>query len=105
MSQVFNQDPSYPMVQAKKLGSGRRQDGRQTTVDGKYLSRDVFAGIACEQDRCALQIVLVADTTQRRTRREFVRADGLECAFRHFRRKESRCERVDGNPVATPIAG
>ena len=55
------------------LDLGSRQDSRRTTVDGKYLSRDVFAGIACEQDRCALQIVLIADTMQRRTRREFVR--------------------------------
>jgi hypothetical protein len=36
-------------------GSARRQDSRQTTVDSKYLSRDVFAGIACEQDRCAFR--------------------------------------------------
>src|SRR5580704_6260272 len=52
----------------------RCHDSRQTTVDGKYLARDVFAGVACEQDRRTLQIVLVAETTQWRTRRHFVRA-------------------------------
>jgi hypothetical protein len=40
----------------------RCHDGRQATVDGKYLSCDVLARVACEQHRRALQIVLVAET-------------------------------------------
>jgi hypothetical protein len=42
----------------------RRQGSRQTTVDSKYLPRDVFAGVARKQDRCTLQVLVVADSTQ-----------------------------------------
>jgi hypothetical protein len=84
---------------------GGRQNSRQTAVDGKYLSGDVLAGIACKQDRRAFEVVLVTDATQRGTCRKFVRSDGLERALCHLRRKESRRERIDSNPVATPIAG
>jgi hypothetical protein len=48
----------------------------------------VFACVVCEQDRCVLQIVFVTDTTQWRTRRQFVHADRPERALRHVRREE-----------------
>ena len=66
---MFNEDPQPSHGRCEYLGLARRQDSRQNTVDSKYLSRNVFARVACEQDRSALQIVMVADTTQWRTRR------------------------------------
>ncbi len=43
--------------------SGRRKHARQTTIDGKNLTGNVFAGIAGEENGRPFQIILVANTT------------------------------------------
>ncbi|MNT85099.1 hypothetical protein D3C72_2252220 [compost metagenome] len=49
------------------LGCGwTASDGGQATVDGENLAGNVLAGVAGEQQGCALEIVVIADALQRR---------------------------------------
>src|SRR6516225_1541554 len=79
--------------------------GADAAVDGDQLAGDVLARVAGQQQRGALQVLVVAEAAQRRVGAHVVDADMRQQAGRHLAGEEARRQRVDVDAVHAPLAG
>src|SRR3954463_9128102 len=86
------------------IRSASRHHGH-AAIDREPLPGDVLAGVRCEQQRRALQVLVVAEAPQRRVGGELVGADAVQRALRHPAREEAGADRVDVDAVLAPLAG
>ena len=79
-------DVAKPML-AIPRGSAAGDDAH-AAIDRDHLAGDVLAGVGREQQRRALEVVVVAQPAQRRVRGHLVRAQPLQRAVRHLAGEE-----------------
>src|SRR6266513_4820668 len=93
------------ILMAAELGViGAPSGDTRASIDSDDLPGDVARGVRSEQHHEPLQVLPVAEPTQRRARDDLL-AEPLERRPGHLRRKESRCDRVHRNAVLAPFGG
>src|SRR4029453_6495938 len=103
-----NRMSSKPRWWTKGMSTPNRMlsacDDAHATVDCQPLPGDVLAGVRGEQQRNALEVLVVSQALERRMRGQLVLAQALQRTLRHLAREETWADGVHGDVVLAPFA-